>query len=117
MKKLILFLSIFVLTNNSQAETTSEDKTLLSGKIEFTKNIEYREAIELAKTLSKIKGIQDLWVRKMGDKRYGVSLILKFDGSKSSKHDILFNFRKILGKSIQSWDLATGVTWIKKGIG
>lgn len=113
MTKAAISFLMLVLMSISHAEATPEDKNLLSGKIEFTENIRYSEAVEIAKKLSNMEGMQSLWVRKMGKEKYGVSLILNFDGSKAAKHELLQKFRKKLGKAIKSWDLATGVTWIK----
>ncbi len=112
-KKILLVVSLLI-TNICFAKEFSEDERLFAGKIEFTKNLNYEQAIESAKNLTKIDGLQSLMVRKMGPDRYGVQLILSFDGTKESKHKILQEFRKLLGQSIQSWDMSSGVTWIKK---
>jgi len=75
MTKFFIFFSIFILMSISHAEIPPEDKNLLSGKIEFTENVKYLAAVKVAKKLSNIKGMQSLWVRKMGKKSYGVSLL------------------------------------------
>ncbi len=112
-RKILLVFSILI-SNICFSEGYSEDKSLFAGKIEFTKNLNYEQAIEKAKSLTKVDGMQSLMVRKMGPESYGVQLILRFDGTKESKHKILQEFRNLLGQSIHSWDMSSGVTWVKK---
>lgn len=111
MKLVVLFLissfSFFTLASENQ-------QNLLSGKIELLKSINYEDSLKLANKLKSINGLHSLWVRKMGSKSYGISLMIHFDGSPKEKHQLLQQFRAILGTTIHSWDLATGVTWIKK---
>lgn len=111
MYQITAFLFVFSL---SVVSIGSENKKLLAGDITFIDSIKYSEAVIYAERLSSFPGMQTIFVRKMGPDSYGVSLILNFSGTKDGKHQILNDFRKSLGGTIKSWDLATGVTWIKK---
>jgi hypothetical protein len=59
--------------------------------------------------------MEKVWVRKMGKNNFGVGFFRKFDGTNESSEKNLKEIESLLEKkTLASWDITNGVTWIKK---
>lgn len=88
-----------------------EDKKTLMGVIEFPLDISQTEAIDIAKLLKKELKFDQIIVRQISSRRYGVEVQTKYEGGEKAMDSILEKSKSLVtakfGKNtIASWSMS-----------
>lgn len=91
--------------------TSIEDKKTLMGVFELSLDVGQSEAIEIAKLLKQEMSIDQIAVRQISSRRYGVAIQTKYEGGEKAMDSILekakVHVTKKFGKNtIASWSMS-----------
>ncbi len=112
----LLILSLFLIFSNSvnaieKSVTVVEDKKTMMGVLELPMDILQPEALEIAKYMKQEMMVDQITVRQIGSRTYGIAIQSKYDGGENAMNSTLEKIKALVSKkfgknTIARWSMS-----------